>query len=72
MSIEIIGTLALILGVLGAVLNNRKLRVCFIVWVVANILSACVHIGVGVWSLLLRDIVFFVLAIEGFVRWRKK
>lgn len=70
--IEIIGTFALILGVLGAMLNNRKLRVCFIVWIVANTLSACVHIGVGVWSLLARDIVFFVLSIEGWLKWGKK
>ncbi len=69
---EIIGTLALILGVLGAVLNNRKLRVCFLIWMVSNTLSAGIHISVGVWSMLIRDIVFFILVVEGWFKWKKK
>lgn len=70
--LEIVGVLALLLGVTGVILNNRRLRVCFIVWMVGNILSASVHISVGVWSLLARDIIFFVLSIEGWFKWGKK
>lgn len=70
--LEIIGTLALILGVLGAILNNRKLRICFLIWMVSNTLSASIHISVGVWSMLIRDIVFFILVVEGWFKWGKK
>lgn len=67
--IEIIGTIALILGVLGVLLNNRKLRICFIVWMVSNALSAGIHAYVGPWSLAARDMVFFCLSIEGWIKW---
>ena len=69
---EILGTLALVLGVLGAIFNNRKLRVCFLIWIVSDIMSASVHINVGVWSMLVRDFIFFILCIEGWIKWGKK
>lgn len=74
---EILGTLALILGVSGCLFNNRKLRICFVVWLISNALQAAIHIrlilgGEDVLSLLARDIVFSILVIEGWVRWGKK
>lgn len=68
---EILGTLALILGVTGCLLNNRKLRICFIVWLISNALNGIVHVRVDVWSLLVRDVVFSILVIEGYVKWGK-
>jgi len=67
--IEIIGTIALILAVLGVILNNRKLRVCFLIWLVSNILCAIVHMSTDVLSLLLKDFIFFILCIEGWFKW---
>ena len=69
---EIIGIVALALGVLGVLLNNRKLRACFIVWMISNALSAGIHISSEIWSLFLRDAVFFILSIEGWLKWGKK
>lgn len=69
---EILGTLALILGVLGCLLNNRRLRICFIVWFISNVLNGIVHFRVDVWSLLTRDIVFSFLLLEGWIRWGRK
>lgn len=69
---EILGTIALILGVIGCLLNNRKLRICFIVWLISNVLNGIVHIRVDVWSLLIRDVVFSILVVEGWIRWGRK
>ena len=70
--IEIIGTIALILSVLGVILNNRKLRVCFLIWLVSNTLCFIIHISTGVRSLMIRDLIFIILSIEGWIRWGKK
>ena len=66
---EIVGTVSAILAVAGVLLNNRKFRVCFIFWIVSNIMSACIHTYAGILSLAVRDLVFFVLAIEGWIKW---
>ena len=72
MSIEIIGTIALILGVLGAILNALKFRVCFIVWIASNILCAMVHTNTGILSLLIKDGIFTMLCIVGWIQWGRK
>ena len=69
---EIVGTVVLILGASGVLLNNRRLRMCFILWMVSNALSAGIHAYVELWSLMARDVVFLVLAIEGWVKWSRK
>ena len=72
MLIEIIGVLALILSLLGVILNNRRFRVCFLIWLMSNTLCAIIHASTCVWSLMIRDLIFLVLAIEGWFKWRKK
>ena len=70
--IEIFGIVATVLAILGVVLNNRKLIVCFYLWLVSNLITAGIHFDAGIYSLLVRDLTFFCLAIEGIYRWRKK
>ena len=65
---EIIGIFAAILAVLGVLTNNRRLRVCFLIWLVSNALTGFIHANAGIWSLVVRDAIFFVLAIEGGIR----
>jgi nicotinamide riboside transporter PnuC len=67
--IEIIGIIATILAITGVILNNRRLRVCFILWLVSNSLTLVIHAQTDVWSLVARDAVFLVLAVEGWIRW---
>ena len=69
--IELFGIISLVLSVTGVVLNNRKLKFCFLFWIISNILSGYVHFEAHVYSLLCRDIIFTVLAIEGWVKWGK-
>lgn len=69
---EIAGIAATVLAVAGVVLNNRRLRICFIFWMISNALTAGIHGNAAIWSLFVRDIVFFSLAIEGWIKWGKK
>ncbi len=70
--IEIIGTIAMILAVTGVLANNRRLRWCFIVFFVSNTMALVIHISVDVWSLVVRDSIFIILAVEGWIKWGRK
>jgi len=69
---EIVGIIAMGFAVTGVIANNRKLRFCFILFLISNTLSGGIHAHIGIWSLLLRDTIFFVLAIEGWFKWGRK
>jgi len=69
---ELIGSIATVLAIIGVVGNNRRLRWCFLLWMVSNSLTLVIHAQTGVWSLVVRDAVFLVLAVEGWHRWGKK
>lgn len=69
---EIIGIIATTLAVIGVITNNRRLRACFLLWMVSNALTGAIHAQAGIWSLLVRDAIFFVLAIEGWFKWGHK
>ena len=69
---EAIGWCITVIAVAGVVLNNRRRRECFILWMVSNALSAVVHFAAGMWALTCRDAVFFVLAVDGLIRWSKQ
>ena len=69
---EMFGIIATVLAVFGCVLNNRKLIACFYLWIASNVITGWIHADMAVYSLLVRDIIFSGLAIEGLYRWRKK
>lgn len=66
---EIVGVFATVLAVVGVITNNRRLRWCFLLWMVSNALSGGIHVHAGIWSFVVRDAIFFVLAIEGWFKW---
>lgn len=72
MASEIAGLVVTIVAVWGVLLNNRLRRSCFILWLMSNGLSALIHAGAGMWSLALRDAIFFGLCIEGLWKWKQK
>ena len=67
--IELFGTISTVFAVVGVMANNRRLRWCFLLWMVSNSLSLLIHAYAGIWSLLARDAIFLVLAVEGWIRW---
>jgi len=70
--IELIGIVSMILAIAGVILNNRRLRICFIVWIISNSLTLIIHICSGIYSLAVRDLVFLILAFEGWFLWKAK
>ena len=69
--IETIGAAITVLAVSGVVLNNRRHRACFALWLVSNAASAAVHIAAGMYSLAARDLIFFALCIHGLILWTR-
>ena len=70
--IEIIGIISTILAITGVIANNRRLRWCFIIWMVSNAMSLAIHAEAGIWSFVARDAVFLALAVEGWFKWGRK
>lgn len=70
--IELIGAIVTIVAVMGVILNNRKCQWCFVLWMVSNILSAFIHCSIGPRSLVVRDLIFLILAVEGWFLWKRK
>lgn len=67
-----VGIVSGALAVIGVVMNNRKMRWCFVLWLVSNSSSAWLHVNAGMWGLAGRDAIFLLLAIEGWVLWSRK
>ena len=72
MWLEIIGTIATVLAIIGVLANNRRKRICFAIWICSNTLTLIIHAQTGIWSLLVRDAIFLILAVEGWVRWGRR
>lgn len=67
--VELIGAASAVLAIAGVVLNNYRLRTCFVLWWFSNAASGGLHVWAGLWSLAGRDAVFLILAVQGFVLW---
>lgn len=70
--LEILGTIGTVIAIAGVVLNNFKSRWCFVVWLVSNSLALVVHLMVGPWSFVARDLIFIALAVHGWFVWKAK
>jgi len=70
--VETIGIIGTVLAVAGVLLNNRRRRECFYLWLVSNGLTLAVHVMAGIWSLAVRDAIFFLLAIDGLAKWSRR
>ena len=60
-----------VVAVAGVLLSNARRRECFYLWLFSNGASAAVHAYAGMSGLLVRDTVFFALAIHGLWAWSK-
>jgi len=69
--VEILGAVCSVIAVAGVVLNNRKVAACFYLWIISNMISAGLHAEAGMYSLVIRDLIFCALAVEGAIKWRK-
>jgi nicotinamide riboside transporter PnuC len=69
--VEAVGWSAMVLSVVGVVLNNYRLWPCFVFWIVSNGVSAYIHHTVGPRSLMVRDLIFLALACVGLWQWTR-
>ena len=69
---ELIGMIATVLAIVGVMLNNRMDSRCFIAWLFSNAICGWMHWHAKMYSLLVRDAVFFILAIYGLYAWSQK
>ncbi len=71
----IIGWLATVGAIIGVLLNNCRLRTCFIVWFITNTISASLHVrgyllgDSAMLSLAVRDTIFMLLTAHGWWAW---
>ena len=56
----------------GTVLNVKKIKLCFWLWLIGNILWLIIDINNGLWSRAILDIVQGALALWGIIEWRKE
>lgn len=60
------------LAVTGVFFNNHRHRWCFVIWGVSNTISAGIHIDGGMYGMLLRDVIFLGLGVDGWIRWGRE
>ena len=69
---QLISWITTVICLTGTVLNVRKIRSCFLLWLIGNILWLCVDIYNGLWSRAVLDIVQGILALWGIIEWKKE
>ena len=60
---------ATVLAVGGVLLNNARIRWCFPMWFVSNVICLGYHVKARLWWLAVRDVIFTGLAIAGWFQW---
>lgn len=58
-----------VIAVIGVILNNYKITMCFLFWIISNSTSAIIHFKKGLYGFFVRDIIFLGLAIYGLILW---
>ncbi|MDD4888421.1 MAG: nicotinamide mononucleotide transporter [Phycisphaerae bacterium] len=73
LTLEALSLAGTILAIAGVSLNNRKIRLCFILFMASNVAAMIVHLAAGLLVFaILRDWMFLILAVEGWFLWRKR
>ena len=61
-----------VLSIIGVILNIKKNRICFVIWMVTNFAWAIVDFSEGIPAQGVLFCIYGCLAIWGFLSWRKK
>lgn len=59
-------------AIYGVILNNHRIRFCFLIWIFTNAAAGIFHVQSAQYGLLFRDLVFLILAVHGWFLWKKK
>ena len=66
-----IKTIAMILSISGNIFVNRKDILGLYIWLVGSFLWVCISFYSKEWQQFIMFLVYFLLNIEGIIRWRK-
>lgn len=69
--IEIISWFNVSLSILGNILVIKKKRSGFMAWIISNIIWIVIDFNAGIYSQVALFIVFTIIAIYGFIKWRE-
>lgn len=63
---------ATVLTLVGVILNIKRIRVCFIIWLVGNCLWFYMFITTQVWGMAICQAVFCATCVWGWHEWRPR
>ena len=69
---EVISWITTAMCLTGTILNVKKMKLCFWLWLGGNILWLIIDIYNGLWSRAILDTVQGVLALWGIIEWKKE
>lgn len=61
-----------IISLIGSVLNAKKSKWCFYVWILANVLWLIYDIHIGLYSRAALDTIQTIICISGIIYWKKE
>jgi len=67
--LELLGLVATVVAVGGVLMNNARLIWCFPLWLTSNGITFYLHVRGRMWSLAVRDAIFLLLAVAGWIQW---
>jgi nicotinamide riboside transporter PnuC len=68
---EVFKILTMVLSLVGVILNIKKKRVCFVIWLFTNASWCIVDAIHGIWTQSFLMLVYTGLAVWGIIEWRK-
>lgn len=72
MGLIIYGWIVTIICLVGTVLNVKKIRFCFILWTIGNLLWLALDLYNHLYSRALLDIIQLILAVWGYIAWKNE
>ena len=70
--IEGFGVIALLLSLIGAVLNVKKNIFCFHIWILSNVFLITINVIQHSYSEITLWVIYTIINIYGIFEWRKK
>ncbi len=69
---DFISWIVTILSIVGVILNIKKLRICFVIWIVTNGFWMIYDFVNGLYSQSLLFLIYLILAVWGVIEWKRK
>lgn len=68
----VLSVIAFSLSIIGCLLCNRKLLLCWPIFIIADIMFSYIYFSKGLLIGAARELVFIALCFEGYYRWKYK